>query len=86
MISFGFVYVDALHGIKDLLKHHPAELLSNKYATTHKLRELITDDDKLVRDDFYTLLTGIFLACKEVCVPFFFLLFLLTLVSLTLLC
>ncbi|OAO92925.1 hypothetical protein AXX17_AT5G26970 [Arabidopsis thaliana] len=56
---------DALHGIKDLLKHHPAELQSNKYATTHKLRELITDDDKLVRDDFYTLLTGIFLACKE---------------------
>ncbi|OAO97953.1 hypothetical protein AXX17_AT4G05640 [Arabidopsis thaliana] len=38
---------DALHGLKDLLKNHPAELQSHKYAIIQKLRERIMDDDSL---------------------------------------
>ncbi|KAH0861447.1 hypothetical protein HID58_089708 [Brassica napus] len=37
---------NALHGIKDLLEHNPAELHSLKYAIVDKLRERLSDDDK----------------------------------------
>ncbi|CAL9229381.1 unnamed protein product [Arabidopsis halleri] len=57
---------DALYGIKDLFKNHPEELQSHKYAIIQKLRERISDDDKLVRDAFYQLFKiDIFPACKE---------------------
>jgi pre-rRNA-processing protein IPI1 len=58
---------DALYGIKDLFKNHPEELQSHKYAIIQKLRERISDDDKLVRDVFYQLFDiDIFPLCKEV--------------------
>ncbi|CAE6088219.1 unnamed protein product [Arabidopsis arenosa] len=57
---------DAIYGIKDLFKNHPEELQSHKYAIIQKLRERISDDDKLVRDAFYQLFKiDIFPACKE---------------------
>jgi hypothetical protein len=57
---------DALYGIKDLFKNHPEELQSHKYAIIQKLRERISDDDKLVRDVFYQLFDiDIFPLCKE---------------------
>jgi hypothetical protein len=56
-----------LYGIKDLFKNHPEELQSHKYAIIQKLRERISDDDKLVRDVFYQLFDiDIFPLCKEV--------------------
>uniref|UniRef100_A0A1J3DZ73 Testis-expressed sequence 10 protein-like protein n=1 Tax=Noccaea caerulescens TaxID=107243 RepID=A0A1J3DZ73_NOCCA len=57
---------DALLGIKDLFKHYPAEMQSHKYAIIQKLRERVTDDDKLVRDAFYKLFEAdVFPACIE---------------------
>ncbi|KAF3442742.1 hypothetical protein FNV43_RR16659 [Rhamnella rubrinervis] len=57
---------DALVGIRDLFRTHPAELSLHKYAVIEKLRERIGDDDKLVRDTLYELLKSvIFPACKE---------------------
>ncbi|CAN8257038.1 unnamed protein product [Cochlearia groenlandica] len=56
---------DALHGIKDLFRHYPAELQLHKYAIVQKLRERVTDDDKSVRDIFYQLFTDIFPCCQE---------------------
>lgn len=68
-----FFCVEALRGIEDLFKSHPAELQSHKYASIQKLRERISDDDKAVREDFYKLFdTQIFPGCKEVCVIFLF--------------
>lgn len=62
-----FLCVDALLGIKDLFKHYPAEMQSHKYAIIQKLRERVTDDDKLVRDAFYKLFEAdVFPACIEV--------------------
>jgi len=61
------VCVDALNGLKDLLKNHPAELQSHKYAIIQKLRERIMDDDSLVRDALYQLFESVILpACKNV--------------------
>ncbi|KAG5377270.1 hypothetical protein IGI04_041866 [Brassica rapa subsp. trilocularis] len=57
---------NALHGIKDLLEHNPAELQSLKYAIVDKLRERLSDDDKSVRDTFYLLFDSkIFPSCLE---------------------
>ncbi|XP_013684189.1 uncharacterized protein BNAC09G49190D isoform X1 [Brassica napus] len=57
---------NALHGIKDLLEHNPAELHSLKYAIVDKLRERLSDDDKSVRDTFYLLFDSkIFPSCLE---------------------
>ncbi|KAG2242093.1 hypothetical protein Bca4012_012675 [Brassica carinata] len=57
---------NALHGIKDLLEHNPAELHTLKYAIVDKLRERISDDDKSVRDTFYLLFDSkIFPSCLE---------------------
>ncbi|KAJ0266271.1 Ipi1_N domain-containing protein [Hirschfeldia incana] len=57
---------NALHGIKDLLEHNPAELHSLKYAIIDKLRERLSDDDKSVRDTFYLLFDSkIFPSCAE---------------------
>ncbi|MBA0615680.1 hypothetical protein Godav_015799 [Gossypium davidsonii] len=41
---------DALMGIKDLVLNHPAELRLHRYAVIEKLRERISDDDKVVRE------------------------------------
>lgn len=66
--------VDALHGIKDLLEHNPAELQSLKYAIVDKLRERLSDDDKSVRDTFYLLFDSkIFPSCVEVLLLLFLL-------------
>lgn len=68
---FVFVCVDALHGIKDLLEHNPAELQSLKFAIIDKLKERLSDDDKSVRDIFYLLFDSkIFPSCVEVFVAF----------------
>ncbi|KAE8098634.1 hypothetical protein FH972_016679 [Carpinus fangiana] len=57
---------DALMGIKDLFRKHPAELRLHKYAVVEKLRERIGDDDKVVRDTLYRLFKSvIFPTCKE---------------------
>ncbi|KAL7096477.1 hypothetical protein ACP275_10G081900 [Erythranthe tilingii] len=56
----------ALLGIKDILLKHPAELRLNKIAVIEKLRELISDDDKLVRETLYQLFkTVIFPGCVK---------------------
>ncbi|KAE8125193.1 hypothetical protein FH972_020026 [Carpinus fangiana] len=57
---------DALMGIKDLFRKHPAELRLHKYAVVEKLRERIGDDDKVVRETLYQLFKSvIFPTCKE---------------------
>ncbi|KFK25037.1 hypothetical protein AALP_AA8G058400 [Arabis alpina] len=56
----------ALQGFEDLFKNHPGELQAHKYAIVEKLRERVSDDDKLVRNALYSLFeTKIFPACKE---------------------
>ncbi|XP_061362457.1 uncharacterized protein LOC133306194, partial [Gastrolobium bilobum] len=57
---------DALIGIKDLFIKNPAELTLHKYAAVEKVRERISDDDKVVRKSLYDLLKlVIFPGCKE---------------------
>ncbi|XP_049371203.1 uncharacterized protein LOC125836149 isoform X1 [Solanum verrucosum] len=57
---------DALIGIRDVLLKFPAELKLHKLAVIEKLRERISDDDKLVREALYQLLKSvIFPGCKE---------------------
>lgn len=57
---------DALTGIRDILIKYPAELRLHKLAVVEKLRERISDDDKLVRETLYQLLKSvIFPGCKE---------------------
>lgn len=59
--------VDSLIGIKDLFSKYPAELKLNKYAAVEKLRERISDDDKVVRKSLYDLFKLVILpSCKEV--------------------
>ncbi|XP_042501520.1 uncharacterized protein LOC122079264 isoform X2 [Macadamia integrifolia] len=53
---------DALIGIKDLVRKHPAELKLHKLAIVEKLRERISDENKSVREMLYQLL-------KEVIFP-----------------
>ncbi|KAM7499953.1 hypothetical protein LguiA_024367 [Lonicera macranthoides] len=57
---------DALIGIRDIFIKYPAELKLHKLAVIEKLRERISDDDKLVREALYQLLKAvIFPGCKE---------------------
>ncbi|KAK1562182.1 hypothetical protein Q3G72_007583 [Acer saccharum] len=57
---------DALLGIKDLFQRYPAELKLHRYVVIEKLRERISDNDKVVRETLYQLLKSvIFPACKE---------------------
>ncbi|WOH06224.1 hypothetical protein DCAR_0625647 [Daucus carota subsp. sativus] len=57
---------DALIGIKDILTKNPDELRLHKLALIEKLRERISDDDKLVRETLYQIFKGvIFPGCKE---------------------
>ncbi|KAK8336992.1 hypothetical protein V6Z12_A09G155500 [Gossypium hirsutum] len=57
---------DALMGIKDLVLNHPAELRLHRYAVIEKLRERISDDDKVVREALYQLFKSeIFPGCAE---------------------
>jgi pre-rRNA-processing protein IPI1 len=62
-----FLSEDALMGIKDLFRKHPAELRLHKYAVVEKLRERIGDEDKVVRETLYQLFKSvIFPTYKEV--------------------
>ncbi|XP_057506266.1 uncharacterized protein LOC130789508 isoform X3 [Actinidia eriantha] len=57
---------DALIGIRDILLKYPTELRSHKLAIIEKLRERISDDDKVVRETLYQLLKFVvFPGCKE---------------------
>ncbi|KAK1389700.1 testis-expressed protein 10-like [Heracleum sosnowskyi] len=57
---------DALIGIKDVLTKYPDELKLHKLAVIEKLRERISDDDKLVRETLFQLFKSvIFPGCKE---------------------
>ncbi|KAK2986040.1 hypothetical protein RJ640_001901, partial [Escallonia rubra] len=57
---------DALIGIRDIFLKYPAELKLHKLAVIEKLRERISDDDKMVRETLYQLLKAvIFPGCKE---------------------
>ncbi|XP_077219440.1 uncharacterized protein LOC143853523 isoform X2 [Tasmannia lanceolata] len=57
---------DALLGIKDLTLKYPTELRLHKLAIIEKLRERISDDDKVVRETLYQLLKSvIFSGSKE---------------------
>ncbi|GAB2266847.1 hypothetical protein Dimus_001835 [Dionaea muscipula] len=57
---------DALVGIRDLFLKYPEELLSHKLAVMEKLRERISDPDRLVRETLYQLFKSVILpGCKE---------------------
>ncbi|GFY87094.1 ARM repeat superfamily protein [Actinidia rufa] len=57
---------DALIGVRDILLKYPTELRSHKLAIIEKLRERISDDDKVVRETLYQLLKSVvFPVCKE---------------------
>lgn len=57
---------DALLGIRELLLKHPTELKLHKLAIIEKLRERISDDDKVVRETLYQLFKSVILpGCKE---------------------
>ncbi|GAB4849228.1 hypothetical protein Ancab_004039 [Ancistrocladus abbreviatus] len=57
---------DALLGIRDLFLKYPEELRLHRLAVIEKLRERISDDDKLVRETLYQLFKSIILpGCKE---------------------
>ncbi|KAJ0048695.1 hypothetical protein Pint_16015 [Pistacia integerrima] len=61
-------------GIKDLFQKHPGELRLHRYAAIEKLRECISDDDKVLREMLYQLFkTVIFPGCKEETLHFSFL-------------
>ncbi|KAF8399349.1 hypothetical protein HHK36_015214 [Tetracentron sinense] len=58
---------DALIGIRDLAHKYPADLRLHKLAIIEKLRERISDDDKVVRETLYELLKSvIFPGSKEI--------------------
>eukprot|EP00257_Ricinus_communis_P023061 XP_015582954.1 uncharacterized protein LOC8275754 [Ricinus communis] len=57
---------DALNGMRDLFLKYPEELTMHRYAVMEKLRERISDDDKMVRETLYQLLKSVVLpGCKE---------------------
>ncbi|MFS8032386.1 putative pre-rRNA-processing protein Ipi1 [Helianthus anomalus] len=57
---------DALIGIRDIFSNHPAELKMHRLTVIEKLRERMSDDDKIVRETLYQLLKAVvFPACKE---------------------
>lgn len=62
-----FVFEDALIGIRDIFLKHPAQLKMHRLSVIEKLRERMSDEDKIVRETLYQLLKAvIFPACKEV--------------------
>ncbi|XP_024993388.1 uncharacterized protein LOC112527160 isoform X1 [Cynara cardunculus var. scolymus] len=57
---------DALIGIRDIFLKHPTELKMHRLSVIEKLRERMSDEDKLVRETLYQLLKAvIFPGCKE---------------------
>ncbi|XP_021639519.2 uncharacterized protein LOC110634708 isoform X3 [Hevea brasiliensis] len=57
---------DALMGMKDLFLKYPEELKLHRYAVIEKLRERISDEDKMVREALYQLLNSVILpSCNE---------------------
>uniref|UniRef100_A0A251K4A3 Uncharacterized protein n=1 Tax=Manihot esculenta TaxID=3983 RepID=A0A251K4A3_MANES len=57
---------DALMGMKDLFLKHPEELKLHRYAVIEKLRERVSDEDKVVRETLYQLLKSLILpGCNE---------------------
>ncbi|XP_043815771.1 uncharacterized protein LOC110623015 isoform X3 [Manihot esculenta] len=57
---------DALMGMKDLFLKHPEELKLHRYAVIEKLRERVSDEDKVVRETLYQLLKSVILpGCNE---------------------
>lgn len=67
-----FPFEDALIGIRDLFLKYPAELKLHKYAVMEKLRERISDNDRVVRETLYQLLKSVvFPGCKEVTLVIF---------------
>ncbi|KAK1438756.1 hypothetical protein QVD17_04566 [Tagetes erecta] len=57
---------DALIGIRDIFLNHPAELKMHRLTVIEKLRERMSDEDKVVRETLFQLLKAvIFPACKE---------------------
>lgn len=57
---------DALTGIKELLLKNPAELRLYKLAIIEKLRERISDEDKVVRETIFQLFKSVIIpGCKE---------------------
>ncbi|KAL6507776.1 hypothetical protein OROGR_023971 [Orobanche gracilis] len=59
------VRADALIGIKEILCH-PGELKTHKFAVIEKLRERLSDDEKLVREKLYELFKSvIFPGCGQ---------------------
>lgn len=57
---------DALIGIRDIFLKHPAQLKMHRLSVIEKLRERMSDEDKIVRETLYQLLKAvIFPACKE---------------------
>ncbi|KAK3227007.1 hypothetical protein Dsin_006869 [Dipteronia sinensis] len=63
---------DALLGIKDLFQRYPAEMKLHRYVVIEKLRERISDNDRVVRETLYQLLKFvIFPVCKEVILHIF---------------
>ncbi|KAI3713299.1 hypothetical protein L1987_71874 [Smallanthus sonchifolius] len=57
---------DALIGIRDIFLNHPAELKKHRLTVIEKLRERMSDEDKIVRETLFQLLKAvIFPACKE---------------------
>lgn len=70
MLMYIYIYFDedALIGVRDLALKYPAELRLHKHAIIEKLRERISDDDKVVRETLYQLLKSVIFPCsKEVC-------------------
>lgn len=61
------LFEDALTGIKELLLKNPAELRLYKLAIIEKLRERISDEDKVVRETIFQLFKSVIIpGCKEV--------------------
>ncbi|CAI9274234.1 unnamed protein product [Lactuca saligna] len=57
---------DALIGIRDIFLKHPAQLKMHRLSVIEKLRERMSDEDRIVRETLYQLLKAvIFPACKE---------------------
>ncbi|XP_076896542.1 uncharacterized protein LOC143549537 [Bidens hawaiensis] len=57
---------DALTGIRDIFQNHPTELKLHKLTVIEKLRERMSDEDKIVRETLFQLLKAVvFPACKE---------------------
>lgn len=58
-------------GMKDLFLKHPEELKLHRYAVIEKLRERVSDEDKVVRETLYQLLKSVILpGCNEVILHF----------------